>query len=163
MAENGLETATLAAGCFWCVEAVFDDLKGVHDVVSGYSGGHKETRPIRRSAPKQPAMPRSCRSRFDPAGSYADLLRVFFPSTTRRSSTAREMTSVPHTARRSFIIQKSKTDRPRDHRRVTQRAYTMERSSPSDRLDKFWLAGIPQDTLPITPINYCAPLSRRRC
>ena len=42
MAENGLETATLAAGCFWCVEAVFDDLKGVHDVVSGYSGGHKE-------------------------------------------------------------------------------------------------------------------------
>src|ERR687890_504210 len=37
-----LETATLAAGCFWCVEAVFDDLKGVEDVVSGYSGGHKE-------------------------------------------------------------------------------------------------------------------------
>ena len=42
MSETNLETATLAAGCFWCVEAVFDDLKGVEDVVSGYSGGYVE-------------------------------------------------------------------------------------------------------------------------
>lgn len=34
-----LETATLAGGCFWCLEAVFDDLVGVEDVVSGYMGG----------------------------------------------------------------------------------------------------------------------------
>ena len=39
--ESGdyLETATLGAGCFWCVEAIFKDLKGVESVVSGYSGG----------------------------------------------------------------------------------------------------------------------------
>ncbi|MCV4753486.1 peptide-methionine (S)-S-oxide reductase, partial [Escherichia coli] len=42
MNNDNFETATLAAGCFWCVEAVFDDLEGVTDVVSGYSGGHKE-------------------------------------------------------------------------------------------------------------------------
>ena len=34
------ETATLAAGCFWCIEAVFDGLAGVHSVESGYIGGH---------------------------------------------------------------------------------------------------------------------------
>ena len=34
-----METATLGAGCFWCVEAIFQDLKGVESVVSGYSGG----------------------------------------------------------------------------------------------------------------------------
>ena len=34
------EIATLGGGCFWCLEAVYDQLKGVSDVVSGYSGGH---------------------------------------------------------------------------------------------------------------------------
>jgi peptide-methionine (S)-S-oxide reductase len=40
----GLEIATLAGGCFWCLEAVYDNLQGVVDVVSGYSGG-KTQRP----------------------------------------------------------------------------------------------------------------------
>lgn len=38
--ESKLDTATFAAGCFWCVEAIFSELKGVISVVSGYSGGH---------------------------------------------------------------------------------------------------------------------------
>lgn len=42
MTDTPLETVTLAGGCFWCIEAVYDELEGVTDVVSGYSGGHTQ-------------------------------------------------------------------------------------------------------------------------
>lgn len=41
-AQDGLERAYFASGCFWCVEAVFESVKGVKEAVSGYSGGHTE-------------------------------------------------------------------------------------------------------------------------
>jgi len=42
--KSNLDTATFGSGCFWCTEAIFVKLKGVHSVVSGYSGGTKEYR-----------------------------------------------------------------------------------------------------------------------
>jgi peptide-methionine (S)-S-oxide reductase len=73
------EIATLGGGCFWCLEAVFLDLKGVEKVVSGYAGGETG----------QPTYAQVCSGRtghaevvqvtFDPAVlSFTDLLRVFF-------------------------------------------------------------------------------------
>lgn len=74
-----LETATLAAGCFWCVEAVFDDLRGVEDVVSGYSGGHTKNPKYQQVCSETTGHAEVVQIRFDPAElSYADLLRVFF-------------------------------------------------------------------------------------
>lgn len=74
-----METATLGAGCFWCVEAVFDDLKGVEDVVSGYSGGHTENPTYKEVCSETTGHAEVVQIRFDPSElSFADLLRVFF-------------------------------------------------------------------------------------
>jgi peptide-methionine (S)-S-oxide reductase len=73
------ETATLAAGCFWCVEAVFDDLKGVEDVVSGYSGGHTENPTYRQVCDGNTGHAEVAEIKFDPSViSFKDVLRVFF-------------------------------------------------------------------------------------
>ncbi len=79
MENNTQETATLAAGCFWCVEAVFDDLKGVSDVVSGYSGGHTENPTYQEVCSETTGHAEVVQIKFDPETlAFADLLRVFF-------------------------------------------------------------------------------------
>src|SRR5688500_5021101 len=73
------ETATLAAGCFWCVEAVFDDLVGVIDVVSGYSGGHKDNPTYQEVCSETTGHAEVVQIKFDPDElSYEDLLRIYF-------------------------------------------------------------------------------------
>jgi peptide-methionine (S)-S-oxide reductase len=79
METTNLETATLGAGCFWCVEAVFDDLKGVTDVVSGYSGGHTENPTYREVCSETTGHAEVTQITFNSEElSFADLLRVFF-------------------------------------------------------------------------------------
>ena len=79
MENTNLETATLAAGCFWCVEAVFDDLKGVTDVVSGYSGGHTENPTYQQVCSETTGHAEVVQIKFDPNDlSYKELLQVFF-------------------------------------------------------------------------------------
>ena len=76
---NDYETATLAGGCFWCLEAAFEELDGVREVTSGYAGGHVE----------DPSYEAVCRGTtghaevvqvvYDPAVlEFEDLLAVFF-------------------------------------------------------------------------------------
>ena len=77
--KSNLETATLAGGCFWCLEAVFDELKGVESVESGYSGGHTESPSYRDVCTGTTGHAEVVQVRFDPAVlSYRDLLSVFF-------------------------------------------------------------------------------------
>jgi peptide-methionine (S)-S-oxide reductase len=73
------ETATLAGGCFWCLEAVFDELKGVESVESGYSGGQVANPSYRAVCTGTTGHAEAVRITFDRAViSYEDLLRVFF-------------------------------------------------------------------------------------
>lgn len=73
------ETATLAGGCFWCLEAVFDDLKGVLSVESGYMGGSVENPTYEAVCTGRTGHAEVVQITFDSdLLSYADLLRIFF-------------------------------------------------------------------------------------
>ncbi len=73
------EVATLAGGCFWCLEAVFDDLGGVEDVVSGYSGGPVPDPTYKMVCSGSTGHAEVVQVVFDPSViSYRDLLKVFF-------------------------------------------------------------------------------------
>ncbi|MDR3538683.1 MAG: peptide-methionine (S)-S-oxide reductase MsrA [Acetobacteraceae bacterium] len=73
------ETATLGGGCFWCLEAVFKDLRGVTWVMSGYAGGHVANPTYKAVCDGQTGHAEVVQVKFDPEQlSYADLLRVFF-------------------------------------------------------------------------------------
>ena len=77
--QAGQEAATLGGGCFWCLEAVFKELRGVVSVMSGYAGGHVENPSYEEVCGKKTGHAEVVRVVFDPAElSYADLLRVFF-------------------------------------------------------------------------------------
>jgi peptide-methionine (S)-S-oxide reductase len=79
MNEKRTEIATLAGGCFWCLEAVFEDLKGVVRVVSGYSGGTAPHPTYEQVCTGTTGHAESVQITFDPAViSYRDLLRIFF-------------------------------------------------------------------------------------
>lgn len=73
------EVATLAGGCFWCLEAVYDDLRGVISVESGYSGGHVKNPSYEAVCGGGTGHAEVVQITFDPGVvSYRDLLNVFF-------------------------------------------------------------------------------------
>lgn len=77
--NTNLQTATLAGGCFWCLEAVFDEVKGVHSVESGYAGGGVDNPSYHDVSTGRTGHAEVVQVRFDPAViSYRDLLNVFF-------------------------------------------------------------------------------------
>jgi len=77
--NTNIQTATLAGGCFWCLEAVFDDVKGVHGVESGYAGGTVPNPSYRAVCNGDTGHAEVVQVRFDPnVVSYRDLLNVFF-------------------------------------------------------------------------------------
>ncbi len=77
--SKGEQTAVLAGGCFWGVEAVFEHVKGVTDVRSGYSGGSPATAQYEKVGTGKTGHAESVRITYDPSQiSYGQLLKVFF-------------------------------------------------------------------------------------
>jgi len=76
---NSEQTAVLAGGCFWGVEAVFEHVKGVSDVKSGYSGGSAADADYRKVSSGQTGHAEAVIVTYDPSQvSYGQLLKVFF-------------------------------------------------------------------------------------
>ncbi|MBN1120641.1 MAG: peptide-methionine (S)-S-oxide reductase MsrA [Anaerolineae bacterium] len=74
-----MEKATLGGGCFWCLEAVYEELKGVDSVVSGYAGGHVPNPTYEQVCGKGTGHAEVVQVTYDPAViSYGDLLDIFF-------------------------------------------------------------------------------------
>ena len=79
MSKDNLQTATLAGGCFWCTEAIFQRLKGVESVKPGYAGGDKDDPSYEEVSSGKTGHAEAIQVEFDPTViSYETLLRVFF-------------------------------------------------------------------------------------
>lgn len=78
MAQN-IQVATIGGGCFWCLEAVYDDVKGVKEAVSGYAGGHVENPTYQQVCNKDTGHAEVVQITFDAdVVSYEKLLNIFF-------------------------------------------------------------------------------------
>ncbi len=75
---TAMETATLGGGCFWCIEAVFQQLEGVASVVSGYAGGRTPNPTYRQVCGGETGHAEVIQIRFDPAEISYDLLLDWF-------------------------------------------------------------------------------------
>lgn len=79
MEQHKFETATLAGGCFWCTEAVFQRVDGVKKVISGFTGGHIKNPPYREVVTQRTGHAESVQITFDPEKvTFEELLLIFF-------------------------------------------------------------------------------------
>lgn len=78
MTDENKQTITLGGGCFWCVEAVFEQLRGVEQVMSGYAGGHVRNPSYREVCGKKTGHAEVVQVTFDPQEiALRDILEVF--------------------------------------------------------------------------------------
>jgi len=116
---DSLETATFGAGCFWCVEAIFQDLKGVHSVTSGYAGGHIENPTYEEVCSGKTGHAEVAQIKFDPGIiGYEDLVNIFWtthdPTTLNRQGgdvgTQYRSVIFYHSREQKKIAEKSKAE-----------------------------------------------------
>jgi peptide-methionine (S)-S-oxide reductase len=114
-----LETATLGAGCFWCIEAIYQDVKGVHNVVSGYMGGHIKNPTYDEVCEGTTGHAEVAQITFDPSAiSFEDILYIFWqthdPTTLNRqgndAGTQYRSAIFYHSDEQKRIAEKSKAD-----------------------------------------------------
>lgn len=119
VAGGELEVATLAGGCFWCVEAIYEDVKGVVQAVSGYSGGHVKNPTYRQVSSGATGHAEAVNIYFDPRIiGFEDILTIFWrihdPTTLNRQGadvgTQYRSAIFYHNAKQKEIAEKSRAE-----------------------------------------------------
>lgn len=109
---SGLQTAVLAGGCFWGLEGVFERVKGVRDVVSGYAGGSAKDARYELVSAEVTRHAEAVRIRFDPAQvSFGTLLRIYFSVTTDPTQLDRQGPDVGPSYRSAIFPQNAEQER----------------------------------------------------
>ena len=156
--QGALQTAVLSGGCFWGVQGVYEHVKGVQKVVSGYAGGDRSTAQYERVGTGTTGHAESVQITFDPAKvSYGELLQIFF-------SVAHDPTQLNRqgpdtgTQYRSAIVYSDDTQKNIANAYIAQltRAAVFQRPivTKVDRLKGFYPAeGYHQDYLALNPTN----------
>lgn len=79
--DSSLQEITLGGGCFWCVEAIFEEIKGIEDVISGYSGGKIKNPSYREVSSSRTNHAEVCKITYDPKKiTLSNILEIFFLS-----------------------------------------------------------------------------------
>ena len=138
-----MQKATFGAGCFWCVEAVFERLEGVVDVIPGYSGGHKNNPTYKEICTGMTGHAEVAQITFDPKIiTFDDLLNMFWkshdPSTRNRQGndigTQYRSAIFYHNNEQKTIAEKSK--KKVDNSNIFSNPIVTEIT----KLEKFWVA-----------------------
>ena len=138
-----LQEATFGAGCFWCVEAVFERLEGVVDVIPGYSGGHKNNPTYKEICTGMTGHAEVAQITFDPKIiTFDDLLNMFWkshdPTTRNRQGndigTQYRSAIFYHNNEQKTIAEKSK--KKVDNSNIFSNPIVTEIT----KLEKFWVA-----------------------
>ncbi len=79
--DNSLQEITLGGGCFWCVEAIFEEIKGIENIISGYSGGKIKNPSYREVSSSRTSHAEVCKITYDPKKiTLSNILEIFFLS-----------------------------------------------------------------------------------
>ena len=106
------QTAVLAGGCFWGMETVFEHVKGVNDVVSGYAGGGAADANYDRVSSERTSHAEAVRISYDPSRiSYAQLLEIYFSVAHDPTEIDRQGPDVGHSYRSAIFPQTPEQDR----------------------------------------------------
>lgn len=139
--SKGMDTAYFASGCFWCVEAIYENVKGVKEVISGYAGGHTKNPTYAESNTGRTGHAEAVKVIYDAdIVSFATLIDVYFASQDvtqvngqgpDRGSQYRSIVFYQNEKEKQIIENKIKTLQPK---------YNAPIAAEVKAFDKFWIA-----------------------